>query len=257
MSLPPPSEHFQGKSVTEHLLEARQKGAFAKAEVHGIEMPGHLSAGADAAKETSIALVFLWVLCSYFLSSKEQIFIFLCFFSMAFLLWKAGRSALLGWSRLERLHRLIEEERWEIQHHRDQEREELKELYQLKGFSGKLLDDVVDVLMSDDNRLLKVMLEEELNLSLESFEHPLKQSFGAAVGVVISAILNLAAYWIFSSFGLLILATLILLVGAFVSARLEKNVVVPTLIWHLSLFALCAGLLHFSLSLLFSSGGPS
>jgi hypothetical protein len=255
VTLPPPSEHFQGKSVAEHLKEAREKGAFAKTEVHGIEMPGHLSAGADAAKETSIALVFLWILCSYFFPFKQTV-LFLGLFSGVYLFWKVGRSALLGWARLERLHRLIEEERWEIQHHRHQEREELKELYQLKGFSGKLLEEVVDVLMSDDNRLLKVMLEEELNLSLESFEHPLKQSLGAGVGVAIAAFLSLAAYWFFPFFGLPLVAGVVLLTSAFISARLERNRPLPILIWHLALFALCTGLLHVSLLLIFEGQSP-
>ncbi len=36
----------------------------------------------------------------------------------------------------------IEEERWEIQHHRAQERLELTEMYAAKGLSGKLLEEV-------------------------------------------------------------------------------------------------------------------
>ena len=60
-----------------------------------------------------------------------------------------------GLGRLERLHRVIEEERWEIEHHRQEEREELAALYQAKGLTGKLLDDVVATLMADDNRLLQ------------------------------------------------------------------------------------------------------
>ena len=58
------------------------------------------------------------------------------------------------------------EERFEIAHHRGQEKEELTELYALKGFKGELLDQVINVLMADDNRLLSVMLEEELGLEL-------------------------------------------------------------------------------------------
>ena len=94
---------------------------------------------------------------------------------------------LLGWARLERLHRIVEEERYEIENHRQQEREELKELYRAKGFQGKLLDEVVDVLMADGERLLKVMVEEELGLSLQSQEHPLKQGAGSALGAFVAS----------------------------------------------------------------------
>jgi hypothetical protein len=116
---------------------------------------------------------------SLFFSFSTPLFLMLSLFSFGWAVWKTGRSALLGWGRMERLHRLIEEERWEIQHHRAQERRELGEMYRAKGFDGKLLEEVLDVLMSDDNRLLKVMLEEELGLTLEAYEHPLRQAIGA------------------------------------------------------------------------------
>ena len=57
-------------------------------------------------------------------------------------------------------------------------------MYEQKGLSGDLLDQVIEVLMADDNRLLRVMLEEELGLTLESYEHPLKQAAGAGLGVL-------------------------------------------------------------------------
>ena len=78
--------------------------------------------------------------------------------------------------------RLLEEEKWEIEHNRNQEKVELKVLYRAKGFEGKLLDDVVDVLMADDKRALHIMLKEELGMTLEAYEHPLKQSLGALLG---------------------------------------------------------------------------
>ncbi len=102
------TDHFEGKSVIEHLKAARAKGALAAAEIHGTEMPGHLSAAADAARDTAVVLILLWILF------PDQPLLFFLFATGLFL-WKIGRSALLGWARLERLHRVIEEERWEIQ----------------------------------------------------------------------------------------------------------------------------------------------
>ena len=57
-------KHFEGKDVVEHLKKARKKGAKATAETHGTEAPGHISAGADSAKETAILLLSLWILLS-------------------------------------------------------------------------------------------------------------------------------------------------------------------------------------------------
>lgn len=49
--------HFDGKSVLEHLKEARSRGAFASAEIHGVEAPGCISAGTDSSKETAFLLL--------------------------------------------------------------------------------------------------------------------------------------------------------------------------------------------------------
>lgn len=245
MSLPPPSDHFRGKSVVDHLKEARTRGGNASHEVHGAEMPGHLAAGADAAKETSIFLMILWVMSFYFPLSSQQLFLYLLFFTIGIAIWKTGRSALLGWARMERLHRLIEEERWEIEHHRHQERLELAEIYRAKGFEGKLLEEVLDVLMSDNNRLLKVMLEEELGLTLETYEHPLRQSAGALCGVALSSFLCLFGLWLLPEYGICIGAVLCLFFASLLSAKIEKNRMVPALLWNLSIAILTAAAIYF------------
>jgi len=238
------ADHFQGKSVVEHLREARKKGALAAAEIHGTEMPGSIAAGADAARESSIALFLIGLIFSFSHLENSIIFSFLILFSVGWLIWKTGRSALLGWARLERLHRLIEEERWEIQHNRAQEREELTGLYAAKGFEGKLLEQVIDVLMADDNRTLQVMLEEEMGLTLEAYEHPLKQAFGAAVGVAAAAGAGIIG-WIFFKFeGLFAANILILLASTWMSASIERNRVLNHLIWVAALAALVAGITY-------------
>jgi hypothetical protein len=244
MSLPPPSDHFRGKSVVEHLKEARTKGIEGSHEVHGIEMPGHTAAGADAARETAIIFLIFWIL-SLFISFSSPLWTVLCLLGAGLAIWKMGRSALLGWARMERLHRLIEEERWEIQHHRSQERSELAEIYRAKGIEGTLLEEVLDVLMSDDNRLLRVMLEEELGLTLEAYEHPLKQSLGALCGVLFSAFLCLLGLWAIPGFGLPIAAALSIACATFISAKIEKNRIFPPLLWHLSIAGLIAGAVYF------------
>lgn len=239
--------HFQGKTVPEHLKEARQKGALASSEVHGVEMSGFKGALADAAKESSLYLLFLWLIFYKLSFSNAQIFSILTFFSVGLLLWKTGRSALLGWARLERLHRITEEERWEIEHHRAQEKEELTELYRAKGFEGKQLEEVVEVLMADDNRLLNVMLEEELGLTLEVYDHPLKQAAGAAIGVIAAATLSLALFWLAPPFGLLLGATINLAAFTIFATRQERNRALPATIWNFAAAALAFGILFFVL----------
>lgn len=211
----------------------------ASAEVHGTELPGHVSAAADAAKETSLILLILWTL----LGSGAHWFMLV--FIASWLIWKVGRSAILGWSRLERLHRVIEEERYEIEHHRLQEKEELRALYAAKGFSGKLLDEAVEVLMADDNRLLQVMLEEELGLSLESYEHPLKQAAGACVGVVGAALILSFGLFVLPAWGPALCAALVIALSAGTAAQLEKNSPLPSIVWNLAIAGLAAGAAYF------------
>lgn len=234
-------DHFQGKSVVEHLKEARAKGATASVETHGIEMPGHLAAGADACKETGVALLLLFPLLLQLPISSSGRFVFLVVFCAAWIIWKMGRSAALAWARLERLHRAIEEERSEIAHHRQQEKEELTALYRAKGFSGNLLEQVINVLMADDNRLLRVMLEEELGLTLEIHEHPLKQAMGAGLGALGMGLLALLGLWIAHEQGLFVLTSIGIGSAAYFSAKLEKNRPLPAVVWNIALSLLCSG----------------
>ncbi|MCB1117839.1 MAG: VIT1/CCC1 transporter family protein [Chlamydiia bacterium] len=231
-------KHFAGKSVPDHLIEARAKGALVSSEHHGRELSGAFSAGSDSLKETAIVLLLTTLI---FTPSWQM----LAALMAGWFLWKVGRSALLGWARLERLHRLIEEERMEVEHHRDQERAELKEMYEAKGFRGQMLNDVLDVLMADDNRLLMVMLEEELGLSLESYEHPLRQATGAGLGVIIAVLMFIPFFIRFQILGGAIASGLIIAITAICSAKKEKNTLLSALIWNLAVAAIAAGTLYF------------
>ena len=242
--------HFKGKKAIEHVIEARIKGKTASAEIHGAELPGHVSAAADSAKETALILLVLWTLFSELHFPEESLRWISISFIIGWTFWKVGRSAILGYCRLERLHRLIEEERWEIEHHRPQEKEELKALYQAKGFSGKLLDEAVDVLMADDNRLLQVMLEEELGLSLESYEHPLKQALGAFVGVLGASLLMAFGFFILPWWGPTLCAGVLIAISAGTVAHLEKNKPLPSIIWNVAAATLAALVTFYAAQLL-------
>lgn len=240
--------HFKDKAPLEHVIEARRKGKTASSEIHGEELPGHYNAAADSAKETAFLIIVLTTLLHEVGFDYTR---FLLVFLFGWLIWKTGRSAILGWRRLERLHRLIEEERWEIEHHRPQERAELKELYAAKGFSGKLLDEVVEVLMADDNRLLQIMLEEELGLQIESYEHPLKQASGAAIGVIGASVIMTFGLFTLPFYGTLLLSGLVIALSAGTTAQMEKNQPLPSIIWNLAAAGLAAGCAYFLGELLF------
>lgn len=239
------TEHFQDKRAIEHVIEKRAEGIVSLSESHGTELPGHLSAGADCAREVSIYLLILWTLLISLEISFAQMTVILTAFGAGILAWKTGRSAQLGWARLERLHRVIEQERSEIENNRAQEREELTALYAAKGFEGKLLEDVIDVLMADNDRLLKVMLEEELGLTLQAYEHPIKQCIGALVGGIFSLLCCGFFYFLLPSYGMLIASGAVITISSCVAAVYEKNQVLPALIWNLAIAAVAYGVTYY------------
>jgi VIT1/CCC1 family predicted Fe2+/Mn2+ transporter len=59
----------------------------------------------------------------------------------------------------------VEREKDHIQRFTEIEREEIRRIYQQKGFSGQQLDDIVHTITSDVNRWVDVMLAEELKIS--------------------------------------------------------------------------------------------
>lgn len=248
--IPSMNRHFETQDALAHVVEKKVEGILSLSESHGIEMPGHISAAADAARETAVVILLVWLLLQQLSVSQPLSLAILTAFGTGWLGWKCGRSAWLGWVRLERFHRLIEQEKYEIEHHRPQEREELVALYRSKGFEGKLLEDVVDVLMADQDRLLKVMLEEELGLTLEAQEHPLKQSLGAGIGTLSVLLLGLTLFSLFPNYG--IWTTFLLSIGAATSfsARFERNAPIGAIIWNLGLGILAFGLVYFTFQIL-------
>lgn len=246
--------HFEDKDAIGHVAEVQARGILTSAEIHGTETPGHINAGADSAREMAIAIILIEAILSAFHAPLTTNVLVLLIFAFGYTVWKIGRSAWFGWFRLERLHRVLKQEKWEIEHHRDQEREELTVLYRAKGFDGKLLEDVVDVLMADSDRLLRVMVEEELGLSLEKQEHPLKQGFGAGIGCLCACILCFFGYILFPAYGLVVSSLAVIGFSSGLLAFYAKNDITSAIVWNLGIAILAYGCTFFTLQYLYPSG---
>lgn len=235
------SGHFQGKTAGNHLSEKKEITSYLK-ETHVGELSGLQANFTDSLRETTIVLTLFFLISSFFSLSWSLFLIF----ASAYAIWRSARIAWIGWSRIEKLHRIIEEERYEIEHHPDQEREELETLYKHKGFEGSLLKEIVDHYMSDFDRLLRVMLEEEMGLTLSSLEHPLKQAFGGLLGAAFATVCLLIGLFLPTLYFYAI-ATLLFALSAVLSAYWQKNQIISALVWTLAIATLSLGSCYFLL----------
>ena len=189
---PQKRDHFRGRGAVGHLAEEKAKGSDLE-EGYGSEEARRGFLFLDSAKEAIILLVSgVLVLDPLACGPKAKVWALVGFF-VGWCVWKGMRGSFFAWSRLRRMHIIALAEKQEIESNRPQEREELMALYGDKGFSGPLLDTVVDVLMADQERLLRVMLQEEMGFRLEERGHP---GVFAASGVAAAVALFLLALWV-------------------------------------------------------------
>ena len=84
-------------------------------------------------------------------------------------------------------------EYWEVDHLPEKEREEIREIYQAKGFEGALLEQVVDKITEDKDRWVDVMMKEELSMVKEN-KSPLAMGFVTFLSFVVIGLIPLLVY---------------------------------------------------------------
>lgn len=239
-----PCSHFKDDSVQDHIKCKRIEG-IAASETHGHEPRGPLNVFLSSVKEVSILLLLVWTVLYEVQIPANHVLFILATVAGGWIIWKGCKSAYNAWNHLDYLHRIILQEKNEIENNREEEREELKEMYRSKGLEGKLLDDVIDVFMSDNDRLLKIMLEEEFGLTLGSYDHPLKVGTSACFSTFIAAALLLYSVVLFPLYGLPILAFVLLAVSEGILAFMHGRKVISSAVWTLAIGAASVGLSHF------------
>ncbi|EIJ65571.1 hypothetical protein TIGR00267 [Candidatus Nitrosopumilus salaria BD31] len=117
----------------------------------------------------------------------------------------------------------IAREKWEIENKPDDERKEIREIYEAKGFSGKDLDMVVEKITSDKKVWLETMLTEELNLNLEIVGSPIKSALRMFVSFLIGGLLPILPFFVFSGLDALFVAIGISISTSFVVGVIKSK----------------------------------
>jgi vacuolar iron transporter family protein len=89
----------------------------------------------------------------------------------------------------EVLDKRIAVERFEIENEPDEERAELRTIYRKKGFSGPLLDRVVNHLTANEDRWHQAMLHDELGITEEKQINPLSEGMQVGLSFVIGGLI--------------------------------------------------------------------
>lgn len=158
--------------------------------------------------------------------------------------------------RLRHYESELERERMEVHDHPEHEREEVRRLYAAKGFREPLLGQITDVLCGDDDRLLKVMMEEELGLFIRHMHHPvlvgLWNALAGAAAISLLAVpicaLEASTAVVWTPVGV----TVVLLALSTVNARWTERELVPLVVSWFAMAAVAGGAAYFLAAL--SSG---
>lgn len=84
-------------------------------------------------------------------------------------------------------------EYWEVEHLPEDEKEEVREIYRAKGFTGELLEKVVEVITSDKDRWVNDMMKEELEM-IEEDKSPYYIGIVTYISFISIGLIPLAIY---------------------------------------------------------------
>ena len=88
----------------------------------------------------------------------------------------------------------MDRESFEVDNFPDVERQEIREIYQAKGFSGEILEKIISHITSDKIRWVDIMMHEELGLSLDSNISPFKSGIATGGAYAFGALMPVIPY---------------------------------------------------------------
>ena len=130
-------------------------------------------------------------------------------------------------------------EYWEIEHLREKEVEEIREIYAGKGFQGELLEQVVEVITADKDVWVDTMMKEELEM-VKGSKTPYKTAGATFFSFILVGAVPLLSYLFIGNgiseenpdlflYSCVLTAVALSIVGSLKSIVTEKNVLVGIL----------------------------
>ena len=89
----------------------------------------------------------------------------------------------------------VEREKEHIRKFATIEREEIRQIYQAKGFTGNQLDEIVDTITSDEERWVDVMMAEELKVAPVEEKGLLKTALIVGLAAIIGSLIPVAPFF--------------------------------------------------------------
>ncbi len=145
-------------------------------------------------------------------------------------------------SKNELAHSEQEHERREIMDNPDEEKEELRLLYQLKGFTENEAIEISERLSRDPEQLLKAMNQEELGISDDAGGNPWTSAGIGALSTFVGGILPLIPFFFLSGLQAIFVAALVSILAHF-AVGAAKSVVTVRRWWASGLEMTVAGIL--------------
>jgi VIT1/CCC1 family predicted Fe2+/Mn2+ transporter/rubrerythrin len=109
----------------------------------------------------------------------------------------------------------VRREAEEIEYAPEEEREELRRIYRLKGFSAEEVEVLVRRITADRQRWLETLVSEELGISAVAGPPPLLDALFAGGGFALGAVVPLLPYLVSAGSGALVAAAVLSVVGLF------------------------------------------
>jgi|YelNatPaOPRAMG01_1025707.scaffolds.fasta_scaffold00245_45 Uncharacterized membrane protein len=97
-------------------------------------------------------------------------------------------------SQIEYYDGEMKRERYEVEKFPEIEKQEIREIYQGKGFQGEILEKIIDHITSDKQRWVDIMMKEELGLSLDLSISPVKSAVAIGVAYALGALMPIIPY---------------------------------------------------------------